>query len=115
MAGNRIKFKGRVSLAGGLVTTGSDGIFTYDDENLALVKILKSLSKDAYGRLNDINGVCINDENKPAPVETEGIEVNSPDDSWKKDDIKHWMETMKIEFNSGDTKADLLQKIELAK
>ena len=37
-----------------------------------------------------------------------------PDSSWKKADIQAYMDTNNISYNAGDTKADLLEKIEHA-
>ena len=34
-----------------------------------------------------------------------------PDMSWTKKNIKNYMDDLKVEYNSGDTKADLLDKI----
>ncbi len=38
---------------------------------------------------------------------------SSPDDTWTKDKIKEYMDSESIAYNSGDTKQDLLDKIEI--
>ena len=50
--------------------------------------------------------------NSPSVVEPEPESSTEPDSSWTKDDIKVWMDDNSIEYNSGDTKADLLIKCE---
>jgi len=53
-------------------------------------------------------------EPEAKPVEEPVVEeenVSLPDDSWKKDEIKAWLDENDIEYSRWDTKAKLLEKV----
>lgn len=51
------------------------------------------------------NLTVIEDTGKPLVIEP------NPDDKWTKTQIKEYMDSNGIEYNSGDTKGDLLDKV----
>ena len=46
-------------------------------------------------------------------VDVFGVSEETPDKSWKKKHIKEYMDINLIDYNSGDTKLDLLEKIKI--
>ena len=58
------------------------------------------------GIIEKHNLIVIEDTGKPLVIKSK------PNDNWTKSQIKEYMDNYGIEYNSGDTKGDLLDKVE---
>ena len=57
----------------------------------------------------------INEKHNLTVIEHTGrplVSESTPDEKWTKTQIKEYMDSHGIEYNSGDTKEDLLDKVE---
>ena len=124
-----MKVFGKTKLKHGNVYFGQECIYVSDDEyqELMNVHIGKYAIINAEGGL--VNGGVneVTDETEfPSsfawykkeileggePPEAEEASDEVPSDSWTKAQMKSYMDDRSISYNSGDTKADLLEKIE---
>ncbi len=55
---------------------------------------------------------CDEPVNEPVADDETPEKSLDPSDEWTKDEIKEWMDANDKEYNSGDTKSDLLDKCE---
>ena len=133
MAGNIAIFEGNGKI--NIDITDEDGVLIYrlqgmggqvqiDDEDKTLISKLQSLDPDVHGEvilMEDcgdlkknipINGERSDKEQAEAePEKIEELEDDLPNSTWKKAQLKDYMDENSIEYNSGDTKGDLLDKI----
>jgi hypothetical protein len=80
--------------------------FTPHDLNMYLVKAIQELS----AKVDALEGSSSEDSAEEEVVESSSNN-EEPSMSWKKDDLKAYMDTNEITYNPGDTKQDLLDKI----
>ena len=133
MAGNIAIFEGngRINIAikdedGNVVYSiqGVGGQVTIDDKASTVLGYLKKLDPDKYGAIRLIAATDEFEANTPINGAKDNIIVEqevegsgkvegdaTPDSSWTKTQLKEYMDTNSISYNSGDTKQDLLDKI----
>jgi len=97
---------------------GVGGEVQFDDSDSDILNHLKGLDPDVYGEIKLLNsvenisaGTVINGTQKPVAESVKEEVIEKPDNSWTKPKLKEYMDSNNIEYNSGDTKQDLLDKI----
>ena len=100
---------------------GMGGQIAIDDEDVKLLGYLKDLDPNTYGEVTLMTGGEVLNGRKESPVEKESEKVAkppekkeksaTPDSTWTKPKLKEYMDANSLEYNSGDTKQDLIDKI----
>ena len=127
MAGNIAIFEGngRINIAikdedGNIVyqLQGLGGQVTVDDDDSTVMGYIKELDPDQYGAITLLSDGSILNGTKDGKVVEQVVESSEkdegdkiPDSTWKKSELKEYMDANSISYNGGDTKQDLLDKI----
>ena len=115
MAGNIAIFEGdgRINIAikdedGNIVyqLQGLGGQVTVDDDDSTVMGYIKGLDPDQYGKITLLSDGSILNGTKDGKIVDK-----TPDSTWTKPQLKEYMDANSISYNSGDTKQDLIDKI----
>jgi hypothetical protein len=98
---------------------GMGGQIAIDDADATVLGYLKDLDPSIYGEVTLMTGGAVLNapskspakEDAPAKPKEKIKDDALPDSTWTKPKLKEYMDANSIEYNSGDTKGDLLDKI----